>query len=192
MTQQTAAARPLRTSAARPTRRPLQVVSAAPARGSGGFVALCVVLLFAGLVGVLLLNTTMAKGSFELQDLQNRAAALTDTQETLSHDIDAVSAPAELARAAMTLGMVPSPSVAFLRLSDGAILGRPTPAHAGEGFSVATGPSVPAPSSTSASVTPAAPTKPATTKPTTKKPTTKPATKKPTTKSGTPTPTPTH
>jgi hypothetical protein len=197
MSQQTAAARVGRTTTApRPTRRPLQVVSAAPARGSGAFVALCALMLFAGLIGVLILNTTMAKGSFELDRLQNRSAALADAQETLSHEVDAQSAPAELARRALSLGMVPSQSAAFIRLSDGAILGHPAPATRKDGFKIATGPSVPAPSGTGTAATskpkPTTPAKATTPKAKTTTPATKTA--KPTTKKAkpTPTPTPTH
>ncbi len=180
MSQPTAAARAARTAPAyrpgpRPARRPLQVVSAAPARGSGGFVALCALLLFAGLIGVLVLNTTMAKGSFELDRLQSRSAALSDTQESLTHDVDAVSVPAELARRALALGMVPSRSAAFLRLSDGKILGKPVPATRKGDFSIATGPSVPSPNHPTKPV----PAKGATTKVTTTAPkTSKASTKK--------------
>ena len=178
MSQSTASARTARSTtaprpASRPTRRPLQVVSAAPARGSGGFVALCALLLFAGLIGVLVLNTSMAKGSFELDRLQSTSAALSDTQESLTHDVDAESAPAELARRALALGMVPSRSAAFLRLSDGKILGKPVPATRKDAFSIATGPSVPSPNDTSTTTK--------TTKTTKKKAvgTTKPAATKP-------------
>ena len=81
----------------------------------------------------------MAKGSFEIDGLQNRSAALADTQVTLAHAIDAQSAPAELARRALALGMVPSPSAAFLRLSDGDDPRKRGAGDAKPGFTVATG-----------------------------------------------------
>jgi outer membrane biosynthesis protein TonB len=175
MSQQTATARAAQRGGS-PTRRParsLQVISAAPPRrGQSAFVALCTLLLFGGLIAVLLLNTEMAKGSFELDRLQARTNALADTQESLAHDVDAQSAPAELARRALALGMVPSSSAAFLRLSDGRILGHATPATRQGTFSVATG--TPGPTATTPKPTTTKPTpRPATTKPVTK-PTTKP------------------
>ena len=182
MSQQTATARTTQRSGS-PARRParsFQVVSAAPPqRGQSAFVALCTLLLFGGLVAVLLLNTVMAKGSFELDHLQARVSALADTQESLAHDVDAQSAPAELARRALALGMVPSASAAFLRLSDGRILGHATPATRADGFSVATGTAGPTATASAPAKTTATP---ATKKSATKKQaTTKPATKKPAT-----------
>ncbi len=170
MSQQTVTARAAQRAGSPTGRsaRSLQVISAAPPRrGQSAFVALCALLLFGGLVAVLLLNTVMAKGSFELDRLQARTNALADTQESLAHDVDAQSAPAELAQRALALGMVPSSSAAFLRLSDGRILGHATPATRQGAFSVATG--TPGPTATTPK-----PTKPAT-KPATR--TTKPATK---------------
>ncbi len=142
MSQQSATARAPQRGGS-PDRRParsFQVVSAAPPRrGQSAFVAACTLLLFAGLIAVLLLNTVMAKKSFELDHLQARLNALSDTQESLTHDIDAQSAPSQLAKRALALGMVPSSSAAFLRLSDGRILGHATPATRQDAFTVATG-----------------------------------------------------
>ena len=101
-----------------PSPRELRVVVGAP-KGHAGLVASCLLLLTAGLVAVLLLNTSMARGAFVLNDLQAKSSELADTEAALRHAVDAQSAPAELARQALDLGMVPSGSAAFLRLSDG-------------------------------------------------------------------------
>lgn len=136
---QTATARPLHRSPARPSRsQPLRVVRQQPKQGQPVFVAACLSLLVAGLLGVLMLNTAMAKGSFVLADLQDQSNALADAEEELSHAINAQSAPAELAKRALAMGMVPSETAAFLRLSDGKVLGVAVGAKAQKEFTVAT------------------------------------------------------
>jgi hypothetical protein len=139
MTQQ-ATARPLPRTRTRPapTPRRLRVVAPPAAEGNGLFLGLCVLLLLGGFVGVLMLNTAMAKGSYTMRDLQRRSDALTDTQDDLRHALDAVSGPGPLAREARSLGMVPAQSAAFLRLSDGKVLGVAKAATANEQFSVVT------------------------------------------------------
>ena len=100
---QLAPARPLpRTAprrAAAPTPRQLKVVGPREGEGNGIFLSLCVVLLLGGFVGVLVLNTAMAKGSYTLRDLQHRSDELTDAQDALRHSLDAVSGPGPLAQA---------------------------------------------------------------------------------------------
>ena len=105
-----------------------------PAHGQPGFVAACLALLVAGLIGVLMLNTAMAKGSFVLGDLQDTSNELADAEEALSHAIDAQSAPSVLAQRALDMGMVPSETAAFLRLSDGKVLGVAAGADGAEGI----------------------------------------------------------
>jgi hypothetical protein len=110
--------------AARPPRPALRVVAApAPDRARTAFVALCLLLLGGGLLTLLLVNTAMANGSFRLHDLQATSDQLTDRQEALRQDIAVQAAPERLAARARALGMVPSGSAAFLRLSDGRVLG---------------------------------------------------------------------
>ena len=127
---------PRRAAAAAP--RQLKVVAPPEIRGHGAFAALCVVLVLGGFVAVLMLNTAMAKGSYTLRDLQQRSDELTDTQDSLRHSLDAVSGPGPLAKRARALGMVPAASPAFLRLSDGAVLGVAHQAKADSTFSVVT------------------------------------------------------
>jgi hypothetical protein len=137
-------------------RQQLRVVSPTGAQPRGGlFAALCVLLLGGGLLAVLMLNTALAQGSFQLHDLNARSGELADTQEALSQAIDAERAPAQLAQQARALGMVPADSAAFLRLSDGMILGVAKPARRSD-FAVMTlpvparpaRPSIPAPKRT--------------------------------------------
>lgn len=140
MSQMTAAAR----VGARPLNRPttntrprLRVVTGAPPKhGGAAFGILCVTLLAAGLIGLLLLNTSLAQGSFTLHELNATSDELTDTQDALTQSLAASKAPANLAAQAAGMGMVPAQSVAFLRLSDGRMIGVAKPAKEVPGFTV--------------------------------------------------------
>ena len=91
------------------------------------FVLLVVLLLGGGLIGLLVLNSALSEGSFELDDLQKETKSLTDEEQALQRDIDAYSAPAALQRRARELGMVPGGDPAFLD-PDGSVKGVPSPA----------------------------------------------------------------
>ncbi|MFF9020848.1 FtsB family cell division protein [Streptomyces eurythermus] len=93
------------------------------------FVLLVVVLLGGGLIGLLVLNSALSEGSFELADLQKRTKTLTDEEQALQRDIDAYSAPDALQRRARELGMVPGGDPAFLG-PDGTVKGVPGAAPA--------------------------------------------------------------
>ncbi|WP_407286178.1 FtsB family cell division protein [Streptomyces sp. BP-8] len=101
--------------------------SSAAARGTAArtpFVLLIVVLLGSGLITLLLLNSALNQGSFELDKLERETGELTDEQQALQQEVDASSAPDALERRARELGMVPGGSPVFL-LPDGRVLGRP-------------------------------------------------------------------
>ncbi|MFF7175733.1 septum formation initiator family protein [Streptomyces pseudovenezuelae] len=98
------------------------------------FVLLVVLLLGGGLIGLLVLNSALSEGSFELTDLQKDTKSLTDEQQALQRDIDAYSAPDALLRRARELGMVPGGDPAFLD-PDGTIKGVPSPASDAEPLS---------------------------------------------------------
>ncbi|MFF5441485.1 septum formation initiator family protein [Streptomyces achromogenes] len=93
------------------------------------FVLLVVVLLGGGLIGLLVLNSALSEGSFELADLRKRTKNLTDEEQALQRDIDAYSAPDALQRRARELGMVPGGDPAFLG-PDGTVKGVPSAAPA--------------------------------------------------------------
>ena len=191
---------PVRTSprtsprrAAAPARRQLKVVAPPEIQGNGMFLALCVALLLGGFVGVLMLNTALAKGSYTMRDLQRRSDALADQQDSLQHTIDSVSGPGPLAQRARDLGMVPAETAAFLRLSDGKVLGVAKKAKANERFSVVTESKAPTRSTPVTSTPAPSPGTKASTKPAvpSKKPTTKPSTSTGNGKPSGPTPAPT-
>lgn len=128
--------RPLRT---RPEPRPLRVVSRPPGDGRIGFVMFCLSLLIGGLMGLLMLNTSMATSAFELRELRVTSDELGDIEDYLSRKVDSLSAPGQLAKRAQSLGMVPAQAPAFLRLSDGKVLGVAEPAVPVKGFRVVVG-----------------------------------------------------
>ena len=96
------------------------------AGGRGPFAALVALLLAGGLVALLLLNTALNQGTFELTRLQQQTTRLTDEQQGLQQQIAAWSAPDDLAARARQLGMVPGGVPAFLK-DDGSVLGSPSP-----------------------------------------------------------------
>ncbi|GAA4353071.1 hypothetical protein [Angustibacter luteus] len=123
------------TPTARPTprapRASLRVVHApAVDRGRTAFVIGCMLLLVGGLLGLLMINTALAQGSFTLHDLQERSDELGDQQQSLRQSIDSQAAPERLASRARALGMVPSQGAAFVLLPDGRLVGVATRATA--------------------------------------------------------------
>lgn len=107
-------------------RRPLRLV---PPLRTGAprapFVVLLGTLLTGGLAGLLFLHTALAEDSFRLHDLKVRSAVLTDREQALEQQVALEASPRRLAAKAEALGMVRSENPAFIRLSDGKVLGRP-------------------------------------------------------------------
>ena len=162
----------------------LRVVTGAPLpRGGMALGIICAVLLATGLIGVLLLNTALAQGSFTLHDLRTTSEQLNDAQGALSQSLDASKSPANLAKKAADMGMVPAQSAAFLRLSDGKVIGVAQQASPGPGLNVvgaapsAPAPTVPKPASTASAAAVAKPVKAAAAPPVVKpaRPAAKPA-----------------
>ena len=120
-----------------PTQRPepkLRVVYGAPFRPPRmPFVIFVVSLLAAGLVGLLLLNTELQRGTFQVTALNQQASQLRDQQEQLERQARTLESPQNLADRALRMGMVPNPNPVFLRLSDGQVLGVPAEGKAGTG-----------------------------------------------------------
>ncbi|QWC85619.1 hypothetical protein KLP28_02250 [Nocardioidaceae bacterium] len=100
------------------------------------FVALVGSVLLAGIVGLLLFNTSMQQGSFTASSMETRAAALEARQQTLQMQIEDLRNPQRVARQARRLGMVSAGNPAFLDLSDGSVLGDPEEAAAVDGLRI--------------------------------------------------------
>jgi hypothetical protein len=87
------------------------------------FVVLVVAVLAAGLVGLLLLNTSMERGTYQVTALREQSSALGIEQQALQLKVAAMQDPQEVAQQALQLGMVQNPSPAFISLATGQVLG---------------------------------------------------------------------
>lgn len=124
-------ARPATRPVPRPTGRSvgprLRIVSApAGARSRAGLVVGCLTLLAVGLLGLLLLNVSLEKGAFVRRQQQTGLEQLIEQRDALAEELAALEAPQSLAGRAAALGMVEAPNAAFLRTSDGRVLGVPS------------------------------------------------------------------
>ncbi len=121
---------PLRSPLGRAPQRRVAGLRLVPQRRSSAakapFVVVVVLLLVGGLLGLLVLNTLVAQDSFALHDLTLSGKALQQQEQDLAAQVQSLQAPADLAHRATALGMVPGGAPAFLRLSDGRVLGQPS------------------------------------------------------------------
>lgn len=69
-----------------------------------------------GLLFLLLINTLLAQDAFELTSLKLEAKLVSDEREAIARQMDKLSSPDALARAATELGMKPSENPTFLSL----------------------------------------------------------------------------
>ena len=107
----------------------LTVVPRTPVRAARvPFVVLVSLLLVGGVAGLLCFNTSMQQASFTATAMEDQAAALDAKQQSLNMELDALRDPQRVAVRAKEMGMVPPNAPAFIRLSDGKVLGRPSPA----------------------------------------------------------------
>lgn len=113
-----AAGTPREHSAAPASRRPgIRVVPGGAGRAPRApFVVLVLVVLGVGLVGLLLLNTALQRGAFELRDLERETRQLRAEETALSRHVLEQSVPATLERRADRLGMVPADERRFIDL----------------------------------------------------------------------------
>lgn len=121
----------------RPARRPLpdraprlrpaaEVVGRVRPRLAYAVVALASIGAIA--VAQLLLSIAMTQGAYEMDEQLLRQAELRREEAKLADDLDRLQSPQYLAMNAEALGMVPNADPVYLRLSDGAVIGEPTPA----------------------------------------------------------------
>jgi hypothetical protein len=105
-----------------------KVVSGAPRLP---FVVLVVLVLATGLVGLLLLNTSMERGTYQVTALRSETAQLAVQQQALELKVAAMQDPQTVAQRALGLGMVQNLSPAFLSLATGRVTGHAQPGVAG-------------------------------------------------------------
>lgn len=114
----------LRTPGTSPGRAPGRVPAPAPHlrmvqppdrhRSPTGLIVLCVVLLTGGLLGVLVLNLSLERGSYTIAAQQRSLAALSETNQDLAADLATRAAPSRLASLATSLGMVDNTRVTYV------------------------------------------------------------------------------
>jgi cell division protein FtsB len=109
----------------------VRVVALRRSRAAGPpFVAVVVLILTLGLLGLLAVNTVLAQDAFRLHALQADGRALADREQALQRELRDLQSPLVLAARATELGMVPGGAPAFLDLAGGEVLGRPAPGAA--------------------------------------------------------------
>jgi hypothetical protein len=84
--------------------------------------------IFAILGGQLLLSIALSGGAYEIASLKSQVRSSEQRQQIVGEEISALVAPDTLANLADSMGMVPDNNPAYLRVSDGAVLGVPVPA----------------------------------------------------------------
>jgi hypothetical protein len=92
------------------------------------FVVLVAVVLLGGVVLLLMFNTSMQQASFKATRLEQQATLLNAKKQQLRIEVDQLRDPQRVSEQAASLGMVPIVTPAFLRLSDGTVLGDAQPA----------------------------------------------------------------
>lgn len=95
------------------------------ARPRTPFVLLLVGLLAGGLVCLLLINTTLAEGSFQINTLQQKNSALSQQVQSLQQQTAREESPASIAARAQQLGMRPAGRLRFINLKNGRIYSQP-------------------------------------------------------------------
>ncbi len=123
------------------TRRHLEVVSTRGqkrARPRAVYALVTIAGLFTILIAQLLLSIVVSNGAYQITSLQQVKNELSRDEQALTEQLQVLESPQHLAANAQALGMVTNSSTAYLRLSDGAVIGQPVAATASNG--IRTGP----------------------------------------------------
>lgn len=119
------AAEPTAPGGAAPRRHTLRLPHGLKSARFGLAVAL---ILAAGLVSMLIVNTSLAGDAIELGGLEAKLARANERHEALEAEVDALSSPGALQLAASGMGMVPATAPAFLDPATGTVSGALDPA----------------------------------------------------------------
>ncbi|MGI5190724.1 hypothetical protein ACQEVI_21475 [Promicromonospora sp. CA-289599] len=95
-------------------RAPLHAKSRVP------FLVLCATLMIGSLVAVLVLNTTLARGSYEMSKLQGEVAQTAQDVQGLQEDLSA--AETNLDDKARSLGMIPAENPTMVSIETGKVV----------------------------------------------------------------------
>jgi uncharacterized protein HemX len=110
--------------APRTARPPQPAVRPAPRTGAR-FVFLVVGLLGGGLLCLLMINTILATGAFQITALQQGNVTLAQREQALQSQVAAEESPGSLAQRATSLGMHVQPLLHFLNLKAGRLESEP-------------------------------------------------------------------
>ncbi|HEY5351505.1 MAG TPA: hypothetical protein VIK57_03545, partial [Streptosporangiaceae bacterium] len=115
-----------------PVRAPGTVSQAGPWAGAPAaaiartpFIVFVTALLGGGLICLLVINTILATGSYQITSLQQAQAARAQQVQALKQQVAEDSAPSVIAKRALRLGMVEPPLTKFLNLKTGRINRQP-------------------------------------------------------------------
>ncbi len=92
------------------------------------FLGLLAGVLSFGLLALLVINNSLAAGSFEQARLRAEQVALFEKEQALRQEVERLSSPTQLRRSANDLGMLPAATTAYFNIETGQILGVPEPA----------------------------------------------------------------
>jgi cell division protein FtsL len=92
--------------------------------------------IFAILGAQLMLSIAVSGGAYEIAGLKAEVRNSSQQLQVVAEDIKALSSPDTLATLATSIGMVADNNPAYLRLSDGVVLGEAVPAVSGQGGQV--------------------------------------------------------
>ncbi|GAA2517305.1 hypothetical protein [Pilimelia columellifera] len=105
----------------------LTVAPPTPVRGPRApFVALLLLVVVGGVLGILMVNTKIMENAFQLENLQQQRAALDIREAELQQRVNYFESPNNLDAAARQLGLKQG-EPAFIRLPDGRIIEFPAP-----------------------------------------------------------------
>lgn len=102
-----------------------------------------VLIIFGIIITQILLSVSTASGAYEIANLKQENKDLSLELQNLKQQTTYLDSPQFLSDKAEKIGMVMSDSPAFLRLSDGAVIGTPTPASPENSITLKSGNLVP-------------------------------------------------
>jgi hypothetical protein len=109
----------------RPTGAGTQAGASLAAIARTPFIVFVTALLGGGLICLLVINTILATGSYQITSLQQAQAARAQQVQALKQQVAEESAPSVIAKRARQLGMVEPPLTKFLNLKTGQIISQP-------------------------------------------------------------------
>ncbi len=89
------------------------------------FIMFVTALLGGGLICLLVINTILATGAYQITSLQQAQAARAEQVQALKQQVAEDSAPSVIAKRARELGMVEPPLTKFLNVKSGRIMRQP-------------------------------------------------------------------